>query len=107
MRHTLGVFFPLYACEDASHQESLYEALMPTLQTLIQAPVRSPLASVDIENVTNFLVSITSPTILSEESEEVSTDHLLMLSITVSSTFDDLITLVRPSSNMKLAKRET
>ncbi|XP_050715054.1 condensin complex subunit 3-like [Eriocheir sinensis] len=70
LRHTLGVFFPLYACEDASYQESLCEAFMPTLQTLLQAPSRSPLASVDVENVTNFLISITSPTILSEESEE-------------------------------------
>lgn len=72
LRHILGVFFPLYASEDGSNQESLCEAVMPTLQTLVNAPSRSPLASVDIENVTNFLISITSPTILSEESQEVS-----------------------------------
>lgn len=72
LRHILGVFFPLYAAEDGSNQESLCEAVMPTLQTLVHAPSRSPLASVDVENVTNFLISITSPTILSEESQEVS-----------------------------------
>lgn len=77
LRHMLGVFFPLYACEDASYQESLCEAFMPTVQTLINAPSRSPLASVDIENVMNFLISITSPTILSEETEEVSLKHFL------------------------------
>ena len=72
MRHILGVFFPLYASEDGSNQESLCEAVMPTLQTLLHAPAHSPLASVDVENVTSFLISITSPTILSEESQEVS-----------------------------------
>uniref|UniRef100_A0A0P4VX19 Nuclear condensin complex subunit 3 C-terminal domain-containing protein n=1 Tax=Scylla olivacea TaxID=85551 RepID=A0A0P4VX19_SCYOL len=70
VRHILGVFFPLYASEDGSNQESLCEAVMPTLQTLLHAPTRSPLASVDIENVTSFLISITSPTILSEECQE-------------------------------------
>ena len=81
LRHILGVFFPLYASEDGSNQESLCEAVMPTLQTLLQAPSHSPLASVDVENVANFLISITSPTILSEESDEVSHECVVSVSV--------------------------
>lgn len=74
LRHMLGVFFPLYASYGGSNQESLCAAVLPTLQTLFNAPTRSPLADVDVEDVANFLVSITSPSIIADRSNEVSGD---------------------------------
>lgn len=72
LRHMLGVFFPLYASYGGSNQESLCEAVLPTLQTLFNAPSRSPLADVDVDDVANFLVSITSPSIIAEGTTDVS-----------------------------------
>lgn len=68
----LGVFFPLYASDGGSNQESISEAILPTLHTLIRAPVHSPLADIDIDDVANFLISITSPAIISEGKKDVS-----------------------------------
>lgn len=72
LRHMLGVFFPLYASHGGSNQESISEAFLPTLHTLIGAPARSPLADIDVDDVANFLVSITSPAIISEGKKDVS-----------------------------------
>lgn len=79
LRHMLGVFFPLYASYGGSNQESLCAAVLPTLQTLFNAPTRSPLADVDVEDVANFLVSITSPSIIADRSNEQVNNHDILV----------------------------
>ncbi|XP_037775127.1 condensin complex subunit 3-like [Penaeus monodon] len=79
LRHMLGVFFPLYASYGGTNQESLCAAVLPTLQTLFNAPTRSPLADVDVEDVANFLVSITSPSIIADRSNEQVNNHDLLV----------------------------
>ncbi|KAK4302655.1 hypothetical protein Pmani_025270 [Petrolisthes manimaculis] len=70
LRHMLGVFFPLYASDGGSNQETISEAFLPTLHTLFSAPIRSPLADIDVYDVANFLVSITSPAIRTEQKKD-------------------------------------
>ena len=67
----LGVFFPLYASYGGSNQDNLGASVLPTLHTLSDAPVRSPLAEVDIDDVAKFLLSITSPAIVTRKNAEV------------------------------------
>ncbi|KAK7929251.1 hypothetical protein WMY93_005646 [Mugilogobius chulae] len=61
LRHCLGVFFQLYARESRAHQEVIEESFLPTVRTLLNAPVTSPLAEVDINNVVELLVELTRP----------------------------------------------
>ncbi|NXK57963.1 CND3 protein, partial [Sylvietta virens] len=61
LRHCLGVFFPLFAYANRSNQECFEEAYLPALQTLLNAPETSPLAEVDISNVSELLVDLTRP----------------------------------------------
>ncbi|XP_071599976.1 condensin complex subunit 3 [Heliangelus exortis] len=61
LRHCLGVFFPLFAYANRSNQECFEEAYLPTLHTLLNAPVTSPLAEIDISNVSELLVDLTRP----------------------------------------------
>ncbi|OXB59372.1 hypothetical protein ASZ78_004215, partial [Callipepla squamata] len=61
LRHCLGVFFPLYAYASRSNQECFEEAYLPTLRTLLNAPSTSPLAEVDVSNVSELLVDLTRP----------------------------------------------
>ncbi|NXQ53528.1 CND3 protein, partial [Anthoscopus minutus] len=72
LRHCLGVFFPLFAYANRSNQECFEEAYLPTLQTLVNAPATSPLAEVDISNVSELLVDLTRPSGLnqSEKSQD-------------------------------------
>ncbi|NXD20422.1 CND3 protein, partial [Spelaeornis formosus] len=73
LRHCLGVFFPLFAYANRSNQECFEEAYLPTLQTLLNAPATSPLAEVDISNVSELLVDLTRPSglkCLSEKSQD-------------------------------------
>ncbi|XP_068227080.1 condensin complex subunit 3 [Palaemon carinicauda] len=82
LRHMLGVFFPLYASFGGANQESLCSAVLPTLQTLFNASSRSPLADVDVNDVANFLISITNPTFASEDaSEQVNTHDTLVFTL--------------------------
>ncbi|KAJ0050910.1 hypothetical protein NL108_009895 [Boleophthalmus pectinirostris] len=74
LRHCLGVFFQLYARESRAHQEVIEESFLPTVRTLLNAPVTSPLAEVDINNVVELLVELTRPSTLmkpSTNTEEV------------------------------------
>jgi len=75
LRHMLGVFFPLYASFGGSNQEALCAAVMPTLKVLFDAPARSPLADVDVEDVASFLISITSPAIVNESVKDAANVH--------------------------------
>ncbi|NXC38737.1 CND3 protein, partial [Penelope pileata] len=61
LRHCLGVFFPLYAYANRSNQECFEEAYLPTLRTLLNAPATSPLAEIDIGNVSELLVDLMRP----------------------------------------------
>ncbi|NXR59239.1 CND3 protein, partial [Rhadina sibilatrix] len=70
LRHCLGVFFPLFAYANRSNQECFEEAYLPTLQTLLNAPVTSPLAEVDISNVSELLVDLTRPSQLKCQSKK-------------------------------------
>ncbi|XP_064083771.1 condensin complex subunit 3-like [Macrobrachium nipponense] len=82
LRHMLGVFFPLYASFGGANQESLCTAVLPTLQTLFNAPSRSPLSDVDVNDVANFLISITNPTFASGDSaEQVNTHDTLVFTL--------------------------
>nr|XP_020457770.1 condensin complex subunit 3 isoform X1 [Monopterus albus] len=64
LRHCLGVFFQLYARESRAHQEVIEESFLPTIQTVMNAPVTSPLAEVDINNVVELFVELTRPSAL-------------------------------------------
>ncbi|KAG7157088.1 Condensin complex subunit 3-like, partial [Homarus americanus] len=81
MRHMLGVFFSLYASYGGSNQESLSEAVLPTLHTLFNAPSRSPLRDVDVDDVANFLVSITSPSIVVDKTNTVNAHDTLVFTL--------------------------
>ncbi|NXM54211.1 CND3 protein, partial [Illadopsis cleaveri] len=70
LRHCLGVFFPLFAYRNRSNQECFEEAYLPTLQTLLNAPATSPLAEVDISNVSELLVDLTRPSGLKSQSKK-------------------------------------
>lgn len=74
LRHCLGVFFQLYARESRAHQEVIEESFLQTVRTLLNAPVTSPLAEVDINNVLELFVELTRPNTLmkpSTNAEEV------------------------------------
>ncbi|XP_051475958.1 condensin complex subunit 3 [Apus apus] len=70
LRHCLGVFFPLFAYANRSNQECFEEAYLPTLQTLLNAPVTSPLAEIDVSNVSELLVDLTRPSGLKPQSKK-------------------------------------
>uniref|UniRef100_A0A8C4U8A2 Non-SMC condensin I complex subunit G n=1 Tax=Falco tinnunculus TaxID=100819 RepID=A0A8C4U8A2_FALTI len=70
LRHCLGVFFPLFAYANRLNQECFEEAYLPTLQTLLNAPATSPLAEIDISNVSELLVDLTRPSGLMAQSKK-------------------------------------
>uniref|UniRef100_A0A8C0ED11 Non-SMC condensin I complex subunit G n=1 Tax=Bubo bubo TaxID=30461 RepID=A0A8C0ED11_BUBBB len=70
LRHCLGVFFPLFAYANRSNQEYFEEAYLPTLRTLLNAPATSPLAEIDISNVSELLVDLTRPSGLKPQSKK-------------------------------------
>ena len=72
LRHVLGVFFPLYASMGGSNQEDICAAVLPTLRTLRNAPLHSPLTDIDCTEIANFLLTISAPEILSENARTVS-----------------------------------
>ncbi|OPJ70961.1 condensin complex subunit 3 [Patagioenas fasciata monilis] len=70
LRHCLGVFFPLFAYANRFNQECFEAAYLPTLQTLLNAPVTSPLSEIDISNVSELLVDLTRPSGLKPHSKK-------------------------------------
>uniref|UniRef100_A0A8C5IAT2 Nuclear condensin complex subunit 3 C-terminal domain-containing protein n=1 Tax=Gouania willdenowi TaxID=441366 RepID=A0A8C5IAT2_GOUWI len=70
LRHCLGVFFQLYARESRVHQEVVEESFLPTIRTLMNAPVTSPLAEVDVSNVVELFVELTRPSALNKPSPD-------------------------------------
>ncbi|XP_005148525.2 condensin complex subunit 3 [Melopsittacus undulatus] len=75
LRHCLGVFFPLFAYANRSNQECFEEAYLPTLQTLLNAPATSPLAEIDVSNVSELLVDLTRPSELQHQSKTSQDDQ--------------------------------
>merc|ERR1719225_2270803 len=59
LRHILGTFFPLYCSMNKQNQTAMEEAFVPTMKILFDAPVTSPLAEIDIEDVGMFFVHLT------------------------------------------------
>ncbi|XP_028390822.1 condensin complex subunit 3-like [Dendronephthya gigantea] len=60
LRDCIGVFLTAFANECRAFEEQIEEAFMPTLRTLFIAPTSSPLAQVDVSNVAELLVHLTS-----------------------------------------------
>ncbi|XP_067386414.1 condensin complex subunit 3 isoform X2 [Emydura macquarii macquarii] len=69
LRHCLGVFFPLFAYANRTNQECFEETFLPTLRTLFNAPASSPLAEVDVSNVSELLVDLTRPSRLNPQAK--------------------------------------
>jgi len=61
LRQCLSVFFSAYVFSSAEHTAVVEESFGITLQTIINAPARSPLKKVSLMNVAQFLISITDP----------------------------------------------
>ena len=59
LRHILGTFFPLYSSMSRTHQLAVEAAFVPTMKILFDAPVTSPLAEIDTEDVGMFFVHLT------------------------------------------------
>lgn len=59
LRHILGTFFPLYSSMSRTHQLAMEAAFVPTMKILFDAPVTSPLAEIDTEDVGMFFVHLT------------------------------------------------
>ncbi|XP_071828621.1 condensin complex subunit 3-like [Apostichopus japonicus] len=70
LRQSLAIFFNMYAFADRSHQESFEEAFLPTLQTLFNAPMSSPLAEISDSNVAQFLVHLTDFRNLKQDAQQ-------------------------------------
>lgn len=60
LRHCLGAFLPAFAFGCRANHELVEEIFLPTLRTLFVAPNSSPLACVDVSNVADLLVQLTS-----------------------------------------------
>jgi len=59
LRHCLGVFLPLFAFDNRSHQEIIEETFLPVVKTLLNAPMSSPLSKVNVGNVMDLLIQLT------------------------------------------------
>ncbi|KAK2143344.1 hypothetical protein LSH36_852g00004, partial [Paralvinella palmiformis] len=59
LRHCLGAFFPVYAFSGRANMDVIEEAFLPTLNTLFNAPVTSPLSKVDVSNTAELLTQLT------------------------------------------------
>ncbi|XP_046850620.1 condensin complex subunit 3-like isoform X2 [Xenia sp. Carnegie-2017] len=60
LRESIGVFMSAFAFDSRSNQEQIADAVLPTLRTLFNAPTSSPLAQIDVANVAELLVHLTS-----------------------------------------------
>jgi len=76
LRHCLGVFFPVFAFASRTNQELVEEAFLPILKTLFSAPVSSPLASVNVNNVAELLVQLTNSKYLEKKGNSIDTTEV-------------------------------
>merc|ERR1740123_1922770 len=70
LRHILGTFFPLYCSMSKFHQRAMEDAFVPTMKILFDAPVTSPLAEIDVEDVGMFFVHLTREDMLQSYGKE-------------------------------------
>ena len=82
LRHILGTFFPLYCSMSKFHQRAMEDAFVPTMKILFDAPVTSPLAEIDIEDVGMFFVHLTREDMLQSFDKEKQTANILESSTT-------------------------
>ncbi|XP_063714038.1 condensin complex subunit 3-like [Symsagittifera roscoffensis] len=61
LKQCLGQFFPLFAIGSKAHQDCIRKSFLPVVRTIYKAPLTSPLASIDCELLTKYLVTIMSP----------------------------------------------
>merc|ERR1712142_882832 len=59
LRHILGTSFPLYSSMSKPHQLAMEAAFIRTMKVIFDAPVTSPLAEIDTEDVGMFFVHLT------------------------------------------------
>ncbi|XP_037089752.1 LOW QUALITY PROTEIN: condensin complex subunit 3-like [Pollicipes pollicipes] len=71
LRNMLGVFFPAFGAASRANQEMLADAMLPTIHTLMQAPMTSPLVEVDLDDVARFFVQLTQSAMLAERQAEL------------------------------------
>ncbi|TRY60766.1 hypothetical protein DNTS_029618 [Danionella cerebrum] len=83
LRHCLGVFLQLYARGSRANQECVEQSFLPTMRTLFNAPVTSPLSEVDTSNVAELFVELTRASVLVQPSpaEEASVHESLVLRV--------------------------
>ena len=82
LRHILGTFFPLYCSMSKFHQKAMEDAFVPTMKILFDAPVTSPLAEIDIEDVGMFFVHLTREDMLQSFDKDKATANILESSST-------------------------
>ena len=82
LRHILGTFFPLYCSMSKFHQRAMEDAFVPTMKILFDAPVTSPLAEIDVEDVGMFFVHLTREDMLQSFGKEKNNANILESSTT-------------------------
>ena len=92
LRHILGTFFPLYCSMSKFNQRAMEDSFVPTMKILFDAPVTSPLAEIDIEDVGMFFVHLTREDMLQSYDKEKNTANIL--ESTTTSIHDSLAILV-------------
>merc|ERR1719225_2050614 len=70
LRHILGTFFPLYCSMSKFNQRAMEDSFVPTMKILFDAPVTSPLAEIDVEDVGMFFVHLTREDMLQSYGKE-------------------------------------
>ena len=74
LRHILGTFFPLYCSMTKQNQTAMEDSFVPTMKILFDAPVTSPLAEIDIEDVGMFFVHLTREDMLQSYDKDKATN---------------------------------
>merc|ERR1711892_868740 len=82
LRHILGTFFPLYCSMSKPHQLAMEAAFIPTMKVLFDAPVTSPLAEIDTEDVGMFFAHLTREDMLQSYDPNTKDTNILESSTT-------------------------
>jgi len=82
LRHILGTFFPLYSSMSKEHQLAMEASFIPTMKVIFDAPVTSPLAEIDTEDVGMFFVHLTREDMLQSYDASKKDNNILESSTT-------------------------
>eukprot|EP00178_Gracilaria_changii_P026380 TRINITY_DN811_c0_g1_i1.p1 TRINITY_DN811_c0_g1~~TRINITY_DN811_c0_g1_i1.p1 ORF type:complete len:948 (-),score=149.11 TRINITY_DN811_c0_g1_i1:5471-8314(-) len=66
LRQSLSLFFPSFCMASAINRIVLEDAFKPTCEVLLSAPESSPLATVDVVQVAQFILHLTNPAVASK-----------------------------------------